>query len=48
VAEGMAREKAGKPEKAKIDAAFSDLTTATGKDWLAFYRNRASQSPENR
>ena len=48
VAAGMAREKAGKPEKAKIDAAFADLTPATGKDWLAFYRNRTSQAPDNR
>jgi cell division protein FtsB len=48
VAEGMAREKAGKPDKAKIDAAFSGLTTATGKDWLSFYRARASTAPEHR
>lgn len=47
-AEGMARERAGKPEKAKIDAAFADLTTATGKDWLAYYRSRASGSPDTR
>jgi len=48
VAEGMARETAGKPDKAKIDAAFSDLTVATGKEWLAFYRNRATQAAANR
>ena len=43
VATGMAKEKAGTPDKAKIDAAFGDLTTLSGKDWLAFYRNRAAQ-----
>jgi hypothetical protein len=48
VTEGMARERAGKPDKAKIDAAFSDLTAATGKDWLEFYRKRATQSPLDR
>jgi hypothetical protein len=48
VAEGMAREKAGKPDKAKIDAAFADLTTATGKDWLTFYRTRTASSPDSR
>jgi TolA-binding protein len=48
VAAGMAREKAGKPDKARIDAAFADLTTATGKDWLAFYRSRAASAPDQR
>jgi hypothetical protein len=48
VAAGMAREKAGKPDKAKIDAAFADLTIATGKDWLAYYRNLATQAPASR
>lgn len=38
---GMEREKAGTPEKAKIDAAFAGLTTETGKDWLNFFRQRA-------
>ena len=42
VTQGIEREKAGKPDKAKIDAAFEDLTPETGKDWLAFYRRRAS------
>lgn len=48
VTEGMAREKAGKPDKAKIDAAFSNLIAATGKDWLAYYRGRAAEAPERR
>jgi TolA-binding protein len=43
VALGEAREKAGTPARAKIDAAFADLTTATGKDWLAYYRNKAAR-----
>jgi TolA-binding protein len=41
VSQGVNREKAGKPAKSQIDAAFTDLTTQTGKDWLAFYRRRA-------
>ena len=40
---GVEREKAGTPPAADIDAAFSDLTRTNGKDWLAFYRRRASQ-----
>lgn len=40
VEEGAAREKAGKPAKAEIDAALAGLTRETGKDWLAFYRRR--------
>ena len=43
VATGMAKEKAGSPDKSKIDAAFGDLTTTTGKDWLAYYRGKAAQ-----
>jgi TolA-binding protein len=43
VTTGMAREKAGTPDRAAIDAAFAELTKATGKDWLAFYRKRATQ-----
>jgi len=43
VNEGVNREKAGKPEKSEIDSAFSNLTTETGKDWLAFYRRRAQR-----
>ena len=41
VTQGVDREKAGKPDKWQIDAAFADLTSETGKDWLAFYRRRA-------
>jgi hypothetical protein len=41
VTQGVDREKAGKPDKSRIDAAFADLTSETGKDWLAFYRRRA-------
>jgi hypothetical protein len=40
VTEGVNRESAGKPEKSQIDSAFSDLTSTTGKEWLAFYRRR--------
>jgi chaperonin cofactor prefoldin len=39
--EGVAREKAGKPPKSEIDAAFAGLTKETGKDWLDFFRRRA-------
>jgi K+-transporting ATPase ATPase C chain len=42
VTKGMERERAGSPPTAVIDAAFSDLTKATGKDWLAYYRQRAA------
>jgi hypothetical protein len=41
VSQGVDREKAGKPEKKEIDSAFSDLKPETGKDWLAFYRQKA-------
>ncbi len=41
VTQGVDREKAGKPDKPQIDAAFNDLTAETGKDWLAYYRRRA-------
>ena len=41
VSKGVELEKAGKPDKEKINAAFTDLTTETGKDWLAFYRRKA-------
>ena len=43
VTTGMAKEKSGSPDRAKIDATFSDLTTNTGKDWLTYYRSRAAQ-----
>jgi TolA-binding protein len=41
VQKGIEREKAGSPGASEIDAAFRDLTPATGKDWLAGYRQRA-------
>lgn len=41
VERGVAREQAGTPPAREIDAAFRDLTSATGKDWLAAYRRRA-------
>lgn len=40
---GVERERAGTPPKAAIDSTFNDLTPATGKDWLAFFRRRAAQ-----
>jgi hypothetical protein len=40
VEKGVSREQAGTPGKADIDAEFKDLTTATGRDWLAAYRKR--------
>lgn len=41
VLKGVERERAGTPDAAQIDAAFSGLTGATGKSWLAAYRQRA-------
>ncbi len=41
VKKGIEREKAGSPESSKIDEVFSDLTKATGKDWLDGYRKQA-------
>jgi tetratricopeptide (TPR) repeat protein len=38
---GIEREKAGSPAASVIDSAFTGLTKATGKDWLAGYRQRA-------
>ena len=38
---GIEREKAGTPSSSEIDAAVRDLTAATGKDWLAAYRQSA-------
>ena len=43
VTRGIEREKAGSPPPAQIDAAFSILTRANGKDWLDFYRKRAKE-----
>jgi tetratricopeptide (TPR) repeat protein len=39
--EGVRCEKAGKPPKPEINAAFAGLTKETGKEWLDFYRRRA-------
>jgi TolA-binding protein len=39
--QGADREKAGKPPKPEIDAAFAGLTKETGKEWLDFYRQPA-------
>jgi tetratricopeptide (TPR) repeat protein len=41
VEEGVGRERAGKPPRPEIDAAFTGLTKETGKEWLDFYRRRA-------
>jgi hypothetical protein len=41
VKKGVAREKAGTPDKAAIDSAFAGLDKATGKDWLAYFRAQA-------
>lgn len=38
---GAQAEKAGKPAKAEIDAAFTGLTEAQGKKWLDYYRGTA-------
>ena len=38
---GVDREKARSPESARIDEIFTDLTAATGKDWLAYFRKSA-------
>lgn len=40
VEKGIERERAGTPPGPVIDQTFKDLTSATGKDWLAAYRNR--------
>jgi hypothetical protein len=40
VEKGIERERAGTPPSPVIDETFKDLTSATGKDWLAAYRNR--------
>lgn len=42
VMRGVEREKAGTPPKPEIDATFKGLTHETGKDWLDFYRRRAT------
>jgi len=42
VTRGVEREKAGTPPKPEIDETFKGLTHETGKDWLSFYRRRAT------
>lgn len=43
VKKGVEFEKAGKPPAVEIDAAFSDLVEANGRDWLNYYRRRVAQ-----
>jgi TolA-binding protein len=45
---GVDREKAGSPAKPEIDSAFAALTPETGRDWLAYYRNRARDASPGR
>jgi len=40
VEKGIERERAGTPPSRVIDETFKDLTSDTGKDWLAAYRKR--------
>jgi len=42
VMRGVEQEKAGTPPKPEIDETFKGLTHETGKDWLDFYRRRAT------
>jgi hypothetical protein len=44
VNKGVEREKAGTPGSAEIDAALAGLTKTTGRDWLAFFRQKAKKS----
>jgi hypothetical protein len=46
VNQGLDHERSGQPDKSKIDAAFSGLTSETGKDWLTFYRRKAAGPAE--
>lgn len=43
VKEGAEREKAGKPKKSVIDSALAGLTKEKGKEWIDYYRSRATQ-----
>ncbi len=43
VERGIERERAGTPTSSDIDIAFRGLTSATGKDWLDFYRQRVKE-----
>ena len=42
VKRGIEQEKAGEPARSEIDAAFTTLTPAQGKDWIAGYRRQAA------
>ena len=42
VEKALEREKAGTPARAAIEVALNPLSPATGKDWVAYYRNRLS------
>ena len=44
VEKGVERERAGRLDSAKIDAAFKDFTSAAGKDWLTAFRNSLHRS----
>ena len=46
VEKGIAREEAGTPRTAEIDAEFKDLTPPNGKDWLSAYRKPGGQREE--
>ena len=46
VEKGIERERAGTPSTSTIDAAFSDLAPALGREWLGEYRRRATRKPE--
>jgi K+-transporting ATPase ATPase C chain len=43
VNKGVERERAGTPDTASIEAALAGLSKTTGKDWLSYYRQRASK-----
>lgn len=45
VNKGLDRERAGSTTAAEIDAAFADLPPGSGREWLGFYRQRASAKP---
>ena len=40
--QGVEHERAGVPKAADIDAEFADLPPTRGKNWLDFYRKRAT------
>ena len=45
VAKGVDRERAGTPPAAEIEASLADIPTGSGREWLSFYRQRASARP---